>query len=118
MIKLAGYQLINQATQQIRFEAMYVKYYFETPYCAIFEEYPAASTRILICRRLPDGEQNYRVTRCSLISRTLSGERKDIGTYVIEKEVRTEKDATAAVEASLRGTVALQRALGGISNDS
>lgn len=107
---ITAYQLVTQATGKIRFEAMYVKYFMGTPYCAVFDTYPPnENTTILICRRLAEDEPNYRATKCNLISFDLTRNAKKIGTFVVESKASTEAEATRIVEANIRGAEAMQR---------
>ena len=50
--KITAYQLVRQHDNAVVMSAEYAKYYPQTPYCALFAQYPAEQTKVLICRKV------------------------------------------------------------------
>ena len=103
------YRLIREHDQKVMFSGSYVKYYLGTPFCAIFEEYPSEQTTIQVCKRLPDDTRDFKYLRCVLMSMDMeTNQPKASGTFLIMREVKTEKEATAVVKANSQTAQLLQ----------
>lgn len=97
------YQLIRLRDDKLMFDAAYTKYYPDTPYCALFEEYPAVETQIQICKKAPEDADMSNKNYCKLV--TPAG--VTVGIYTPITTARTEKDANSKVEANILSEVAL-----------
>ena len=101
------YQLIQEKTGKPLFEAAFVKYFPDTPHCAMFQEYPAETTTIWVCRKVDPNEQEYGFRLAKLISHGAGGD-KVIGNYVKVFEAMTEKEAEKRLIANLVGISAFR----------
>lgn len=101
------YQLIQEKTGKPLFDAAFVKYYPDTPFCALFQDYPVAVTTIWVCRKVDPQEQNYAFRLATLISHG-HGQDKTIGNYIKIFEAVTEKEAEEKLIANLVGTASLR----------
>lgn len=101
--KNSVYQLIRVNNGNISFSAAYAKYYLEHPYVALFEEYPAAQTRILVCQRVPEDATHYGLRLCKLVSSGNAGTKNVIGHYVAIATVSTEKEALEKIQIHEKG---------------
>lgn len=106
------YILIRSKDQQKIMTAAYCKFFFPEPYIALFEDYPSADTRVLVCRRAEEGRQ-YGYREMELCSVEPGGSRKQIGRYVTVCECRSEQEAVNRVQENVRGASALLAALAG-----
>lgn len=97
------YHLIQEKTGKEQFAAAYVKYYPDTPHCALFQDYPAESTTIWVCRKVDPKEQEYGYRLHKLISHG-AGQDRLVGYYVKLFEAKTEKEAEDRLIANLVGT--------------
>lgn len=109
---MKSYVLKRDTTNETMFEATYAKHYYEG-YCAMFENYPASNTRVLLCRRLDRQDKSYRHNLMSLIQQYPEGESRHCGYYVIIKEVSSEEEATNVMLANIAGLMAMKQALEG-----
>lgn len=101
------YQLIQAKTGKVLMDGAFVKYYQDTPHCAVFAEYPAEETKIWVCRKVDPEEQDYGYRLATLISHGPSHE-KIIGSYVKLFEATTEEEAEDRLIANLVGVAALR----------
>ena len=107
-----NYAIINPNTDEVIFQGDFTKYYMGLPYIAVFETYPAASTKIWICQRVnpagnPSSDKRVRV----LMVRQPDGELKQVGYYIRLSEVSTEAEANEKVNRLTNGDNLLQRIL-------
>lgn len=107
------YQLIRVKSGKVVFEAAYVKYYPGANYCAMFERYPSSQTKVLICRKVEPNEDQYGFRLCKLVSRGQDNSENQIGFYVQESTVASEKEANERLEQNMKGVTAIAQALGG-----
>ena len=64
------YELIRAKSGNLYMEGAYCKYYYQLPYAALFEEYPAEQTKVVLLRRVEENEQNnFGVRLCKLINK-------------------------------------------------
>lgn len=103
MEKISIYQLIAEEDQTLRFSGAYTKYFPSSPYCAIFEDYPAQHTHVLVCKKVEDGQTGYGLHRCRLLTYQDRASPIELGTYVVIREVSSEEEAVKVVNANLRG---------------
>ena len=106
------YLLLIPGTNDAVFQGEYTKYYMGCPYIAVFENYPAASTRIWICKATtgnPATDKRIRI----LAMRKPFGETKQIGNYTKIGEVQTEADANEKIERLINGDNIFRLVLGG-----
>lgn len=87
------YQMIRVKNENVCFSAAYAKYFMDQPYVALFEKYPAAQTRILVCQQVSEESTHYGLRLCKLVSCGNAGARNVIGYYVPIATVSTEKEA-------------------------
>lgn len=104
---ITPYQLIQSKTEKILFQANYVKYYPDTPFCAMFKEYPADKTEIWVCRRVDPEEQQYGFRLAMLLSHGAGGTNK-IGDYIKVFQASSEEEADNKLLANLYG-IAMMR---------
>ena len=107
------YKLIRCRDDRQMFGAVYVKYFPDGNYCALFEEYPAAETRIMLCRKVSNDTKRYGARLCKLMQVTASDPEKQIGFYVTVCEARSEAEVSLYYENNLIGNLILQATLGG-----
>lgn len=92
------YMLTKVKNSRIVLNAAYCKYYPQAPYVALFESYPAATTKVMLLRKVADDADSYGFRLCELCRRELDGSQKNIGRYVPVCTVTSEKEATEAME--------------------
>lgn len=109
---MKAYVLKRDTNKEVMFEAAYAKHYYEG-YCALFENYPANDTRVLLCRRLPKQDQSYKHNLMALIQQYPDGESRICGYFVIIREVASEEDATRVMQENISGVTAMNQILGG-----
>lgn len=102
------YFLIRSLTGEIVMQAAYVRYLLPSPYCLVFQEYPAKKTTIMVCRNVSGDPDDYG-------NRTLElrrdGEPDVIDYYVSIGTKETEKEAVKFVDANMAGGAMMQRVL-------
>ena len=114
MKKHNPYELIRAKSGNVYMTAAYCKYYLQLPYAALFEEYPASITKVVLLRRVEEHEQNsFGVRLCKLIHHQADGAAKEIGLYVPICTVSSEKEATEELEKNVRGKAAVAELFGG-----
>ena len=107
-----NYAIINPNTEEVIFQGDFTKYYMNLPYIAVFETYPAASTKIWICQRVnPTGNQVKDKRVRVLMVRQPDGKLKQIGYYIRLSEVSTESEANEKISCLSKGDDLLQRIL-------
>lgn len=111
MERSVAYQLIRDTDKKIVFEGAYTKYYADTPYCAIFERYPAELTRVMICKKIGEEDTSHGYRPCHLISQGVSSPSITIGRYVPCGDAINEKDAEEKVLANLKANILFQNIL-------
>ena len=103
------YQLVSVQSGKVIFSAAYCQYFSGGLYCGLFEEYPKAATRIMVCKRISVGDASYGSRLCKL----MIGNNSSLGNFVKLCEVSTAQEAAQAVEKALQASVFLQQLLGG-----
>lgn len=107
-----NYLLVIPGTNEVVFQGSYTKYYAGIPYIAVFENYPAASTRIWLCKATPkDPNTDKRIRLLTL--RKPYGEVKQIGNYIMLCEMQTEAEANDKIESFCGGDKIFRQVLGG-----
>lgn len=109
--KQKNYILAMPKTDEIVFQGDHVKYFMGLPYIAIFENYPAATTRIWICKATErDFETDKRV--CVLAVRKSYNEHKKIGFYIKLCEAQTEAEVNEKIETYQQGDLIFRKVFG------
>lgn len=112
MGSITAYRLVQDITGEPVFQAAYVKYFPDTPYCALFLDYPAENTTVQLCRRIRPEESNlHGYNRCRL-ERTDS--KDSLGLWLRLGKAATEKEAIQKIEQQSRADEALQQLLKGV----
>lgn len=111
--KRKAYELVRALSGNLYMEGVYCKYYFDEPYAALFKEYPAAVTTVVLLNRVEESDTRYGARLCKLISYTTDGKPNVIGYYVPVCTVTSEKEATEAMETNMRGRAVLAEFFGG-----
>ena len=115
MQKHKPYELVRAQSGSPYMDAAYCKYYPKVPYVAVFEEYPAEHTKVVVFRKV-DAVDTIQLTNrniCKLIAHKPDGTSQLIGHYKPVSTVTTEKQATEAVTKHIQSCGFLQRTLGG-----
>lgn len=88
---------------EVIFTGAFTKHIMGKPYCAVFKEYPAAITQILLLREanIPSYQN------CELFSCSINEESIKIGNYIPIGEAKTEKEMLKRFQAQENGIDAL-----------
>ena len=101
------YELIQVKTGELLFAAAYVKYYPQTQFAALLQEYPAERTKIWVCRKVDTQKTDFGYRLAKLVSHS-AGREKLIGNYVKVFEADTEKEVEDRLIANMVGTMAVR----------
>lgn len=93
------YQLIRNKDNKRIFSGAYVKHLMDGAFCAILEEYPSDNTKVLLCRRVNEREQDFGYLLCRLVKPNQNADEKVIGFYVTMGTVRSEQEAIERLKA-------------------
>ena len=100
--RISPYVLKRETDGQILMEAYYVKHYFEG-YSALFENYPATDTTVWLCKKLDFLDRSYGNNLCVLYRNYPDEPSTLIGYYVFLREIRSETEATQAMQEEVEG---------------
>lgn len=95
------------AKEAPKFLGEYCKYFPDRQHIALFAQYPAQETEVLICRKC-----NLEGSNLQYLLKTSSG--KEIGFYTPVATVYSEEEAIAWVQRSQEGDALLRKLLGGM----
>ncbi len=105
------YTLVRSLTGEEILHAANVRYLLPRPYALAFEEYPAATTRIFVMRKVSSDCEDYGMRTLELRREGQPGANGLIDYYVTIGEAKTEKEAITMVDNEMAGGAAMEAVL-------